>query len=498
MDELLNSSIINGMVFSVYDHAGPHPIYMFPNPNTNNAEEKYNMDYDYKRRLKLTIRDYTQIAIKNLSLLIGDGSILTKSDVFSFRHFGIIPFPDFYSTTLTFFHFIKAEYEDLPLATSFSLLVNENLRNFLYDNLDRLKQLIIDFFLIFDKELASSLKIQAEVSHYFNELLNKIIKIEQEPSTIFSSHRKLKILLAGLDDAGKSSFLLSVDQKYSKLLGLKPTQGAKISSIQALGATIFLWDLGGQISLREKYLSKAHIYLYEADLLFYFIDIRNQSRFEESIEYLENIKRVLQKFDQKTPIIYIFSKADPDIINSSKTKDNVEKLVKYLNKEIQFEIYFTSIFDPFSILRAFSTGIAKLSPNRVLIEHNLHNFCKETKVYLGLLMSSDGLILAESYSAKASKITKIDKPEELLSVFELTGPQFAILFKIFSKYRTIPQNEALFKVANSIIVVKKVQIADFNMFFLFLIDDEKKNELINQNLPELLQNAHDLLLRYIA
>jgi hypothetical protein len=462
MDELLNSSIINGMVFSVYDHTGPHPIYMFPNPNTDNGEDKSNSDQDYKRRVKLTIRDYTQIAIKNLSLLIGDGSILMKSDVFSFKHFGIIPFPDFYSTTLTFFHFIKTEYEDLPLATSFSL------------------------------------KIQEEVSHYFKELLNKIIKIEQEPSTIFSSHRKLKILLAGLDDAGKSSFLLSVDQKYSKLLGLKPTQGAKINSIQALGATIFLWDLGGQISLREKYLSKAHIYLYEADLLFYFIDIRNQSRFEESIEYLENIKRVLQKFDQKTPIIYIFSKADPDIINSSKTKDNVEKLVKYLNKEIQFEIYFTSIFDPFSILRAFSTGIAKLSPNRVLIEHNLHNFCKKAKVYLGLLMSSDGLILAESYSAKASKITKIEKPEELLSVFELTGPQFAILFKIFSKYKKIPQNEALFKVANSIIVVKKVQIADLNMFFLFLIDDEKKNEIINQNLPELLQNAHDLLLRYIA
>ena len=498
MEELLNSSIINGIVFSVYDHAGPHPIYMFPSPINDNVEDNCSMHQDYKKGLKLTIRDYTQIAIKNLSLLIGDGSILENVDVSSFKHFGIIPFPDYCSTTLTFFHFIEVKYEDLPLATSFSLLVNENQRSFLYNNLDRLKELIIDFFLIFDKELASSLKIQEEVVQNFQDFLNKVVKVEREPSTIFSSHRKLKILLAGLDNAGKSSFLLSVDQKYSKLLGLKPTHGAKVSSIQALGATIFLWDLGGQLSLREKYLSKAHIYLYEADLLFYFIDIRNQSRFEESIEYLENIKEVLRNYDQKTPIVYIFSKADPDIINSSKIKNNVEKLVEYLNKDIQFEIYFTSIFDPFSILRAFSTGIAKLSPNRVLIEHNLHNFCKETKVYLGLLMSRDGLILAESYTAKASKITKIDTPEELLSVFELTGPQFAILFNIFSKYRTIPQNEALFKVANSIIVVKKIKIADFDMFILFLIDDEKKKEIINQNLPALLRNAHDLLLRYIS
>ena len=498
MENLLNSSIINGMVFSVYDNTGPHPIYMFPSPITDYLNEKEDLEEDSKKSVKLTIRDYTQIAIKNLSLLIGDGSILKKVDVSTFRHFGIIPFPDFYVTTLTYFHFIEVDYEDSPIATTFSLLVNEDQRNFLYNNLDRLKEVIIEFFLMFDTYLASSPKNQDEVSHAFLELLNKIIKIEQEPSTIFSSHRKMKILFSGLDDSGKTSFLLSVDQKYSKLLGLKPTQSVKVSSIEALGATIFLWDLAGQLTLRKKYLSKANIYLYEADLLFYFIDIRNQSRFEESIEYLEEIKLVLRKFKQNTPIIYIFSKADADIINSSKIKDNVTKLVNYLNKDNQFEIFFTSIFDPFSILRAFSTGIAKLSPNRVLIEHNLHNFCKEAKVYLGLLMSSEGLILAESYTSKASKITKIDNPEELLSVFELTGPQFAILFKIFSKYKTIPQNEAVFKVSNSIIIVKKVKIVDFEMFILFLIDDEKKKVIINQYLPELLNNAQDLLLRYIS
>jgi hypothetical protein len=499
MEELLNSSIINGMVFSVYDGvAGPHPIYMFPSPIAEHLNENGGFVEDNNESIKLTIRDYTQIAIKNLSLLIGDGSILNKVDVSAFQHFGIIPFPDFYAITLTYFHFIKVDYEDFPLATTFSLLVNENQSSFLYNNLDRLKNLIIEFFLMFDKNLTSTPKNQEEISHEFLDLLNKIIKIEQEPSTTFSSHRKMKILFSGLDDSGKTSFLLSVDQKYSKLLGLRPTQRAKVTSIEALGATIFLWDLAGQLTLRKKYLSKASIYLYEADLLFYFIDVRNRSRFEESIEYLEEIKHVLKKFNQNTPIIYIFSKADPDIINSTKIKDNVKKLINYLNKDIQFEIFFTSIFDPFSILRAFSSGIAKLSPNRVLIEHNLHNFCKETKVYLGLLMSSDGLILAESYTSKASKITKIDNPEELLSVFELTAPQFAILFKIFSKYKAIPENEAIFKVANSIIIVKKLRIADFDMFILFLIDDEKKKELINQYLPELLNNTHDLLLRYIS
>lgn len=498
MEDLFNSSIVNGMVFATYGERGPYPIYMFPLPKKDNALEEDLGVEDYKKPLNLTLRDYIQIAIKNLSLLIGDGSILLEVDVSTFKHFGIIPFPDFHSATLTFFHFINVKYQDSPLATSFSILVNENSRSFLYNHLVRLKELIIDFFLKFDKELVTSLKPQQEISHLFEEFLINLIKIEREPSTIFSAHRKMKILFSGLDDSGKTSFLLSIDQKYSKLIGLKPTYGAKVSAIEAFGATIFLWDLGGQASLRQKYLNKANIYLYEADLIFYFIDIRNESRYEESIEYLKEIKLVLEKFNQKTPIVYILSKSDPDILNSSEIKDQVKILSKYFKKEEDSEIFFTSIFDPFSILRAFSSGIAKLSPNRELIEHGLSRFSEESNAYLGLLMSSDGLIIAEYYTPKASKITEIRKPKELLSVFELTAPQFAMLFKIFSKYRINPQDEATFKVSNSVIFIKRVKIADLFIFILLLVDDEQRKEKINENLPNFLTNTQNLLLRYIT
>ena len=113
-------------------------------------------------------------------------------------------------------------------------------------------------------------------------------------------------------------------------------------------------------------------------------------------------------------------------------------------------------------------------------------------------MSNDGLVLAEFFTNKAIKITKISEPKELLSVFELTAPQFAMLFKIFSKYRTIPENEALFKVANSIILFKKIKIAYFEMFILFLMDKESKKEIINEKLPEFINLTKDLLLRYIS
>jgi len=499
MEELLQSSIIKGILFSIYDKLGPQPQYMFPKPKDKDNNDKNESEKD--STLDLNLRDYTQISIKNMSLLIGDGKILNNVNVQEFQHFGIIPFPDFHLTSLTFFHFIDVKFYDKPLATSFSLLIEENKRNFLYNNINRLKNITLDFFQEFDKEIIDKLKPQDELEVFFNSFLEKVLKIEETPSSPFTTQRKMKILLAGLDDSGKTSFLLSVDRKFSKLMGLKPTVGAQVSSIEALGATIFLWDLGGQLSLRKKYLSKAQIYLYEADLLFFFIDIRNKQRFEESLDYLQNIVKILKQFKQDTPIIYILSKGDPDIIKSKEIKRNIkwirEKL-EQIDSNYPDEIYITSIFHLFSILRAFSSGISKLSPNKELIGHNLMDFSLESEIFLMLMLSSEGLVLAEYYSPKAITLTNMPKSEELLNIFEITAPQFAILYKIFSRYKTIREDEALFKVANSTILFKKVNIYRYEMYILFLLDDESKKEKIKQNLPKFLNRTQDLLIRYIA
>ena len=96
----------------------------------------------------------------------------------------------------------------------------------------------------------------------------------------------------------------------------------------------------------------------------------------------------------------------------------------------------TSIFQIFTILRAFSSGISKLSPNREIINYNLKTFSMKTNVYLTLLLSTDGLVLADFYSSEAKKLIEIPKTE-LMNVFEITAPQFAIIYKIFSKLKVI-------------------------------------------------------------
>ena len=106
-------------------------------------------------------------------------------------------------------------------------------------------------------------------------------------------------------------------------------------------------------------------------------------------------------------------------------------------------------------------------------------------------------MLADFYSNQAMELTKIPK-SEVINVFEVTAPQFAVLFKIFTKFKALKQDEAIFKVANSVILFQKIQIEDNSMFFLFLVDNENRKEKIKAELPGFLSYTEDLLLRYIA
>ncbi|MFX1337026.1 MAG: ADP-ribosylation factor-like protein [Promethearchaeota archaeon] len=507
MEELIEKSVIKGLLFSAFDKFGPQPIYMFPKEVSEEEAEQFRL----QNIIRLSYRDYTQISIKNLSMMAGDQEFIdVDKDSEKLPYFAILPFPDFNLTSLTIFHFIKfkkSKEPQEPIAAAFSILVDRNRRSFLYNNLNQLKSLVFNFLLKFDKEISNGYKSSELIEPVFKELLLKLIEIEKKPYAPITHATRIKVVFAGLDDSGKTSFLLSVDRKYSKLIGLKPTVGANVSSIQALGASIFLWDLGGQIASRQKYLTKSQIYLYETDLLFYFIDIKNKARFDESIEYFQQIKIALKEFKMDTPIIFILSKGDKDIINNQEIKENIQfiksKLIELIpNKKP--EIFITSIFSIFSILQAFSSGISKLSPNRKLINLILKKFSNRAGISLSLLLNNEGLVLADFLSGELFRISEIQlagegsDEEKIRNIFEITAPQFTLLFKIFSEFRALKQDEAIFKIADSIILFKKIRIGNYNFFVLFLMDEEIKKKRINELMPDFMYRTSDLLLRYIS
>ena len=108
------------------------------------------------------------------------------------------------------------------------------------------------------------------------------------------------------------------------------------------------------------------------------------------------------------------------------------------------------------------------------------------------------MVLADFYSSKERKLTKIPKSDELINDFEVTSPQFAMLYKIFSRFKALQEEEAIFKVSESVILFKRIKVAEETMFILFLIDNEKRKEKINAKLSTFLSQTKELLLRYIA
>ena len=63
-----------------------------------------------------------------------------------------------------------------------------------------------------------------------------------------SPDRELRILLLGLDNAGKTTILKTLASE--DINTITPTQGFNIKSVQTEGFKLNVWDIGGQRKIR--------------------------------------------------------------------------------------------------------------------------------------------------------------------------------------------------------------------------------------------------------
>ncbi|CAN7999667.1 unnamed protein product, partial [Ixodes pacificus] len=88
--------------------------------------------------------------------------------------------------------------------------------------------------------------------------------------------RELRILLLGLDNAGKTTILKKLASE--DVAHITPTQGFNIKSVQAEGFKLNVWDIGGQRKIRPYWQN----YFENTDVLLYVIDSSDRKRFEET------------------------------------------------------------------------------------------------------------------------------------------------------------------------------------------------------------------------
>ena len=178
-----------------------------------------------------------------------------------------------------------------------------------------------------------------------------------------------KILLCGIDNAGKSSIITSLMKKFNyekEISNLKPTIKINYHKFNYVSNTIFIWDMGGQSAYRNLYLSKFEVYFSQTDLLIFVIDIQDKSRFSESLVYLDLIIKLFNDDNINIPILIDFHKHDPILYDDNIIASNIEFLkAKIKERYEKFSFYFlqSSIFDILSIIKLISFAFSFIYSN---------------------------------------------------------------------------------------------------------------------------------------
>ncbi|MFW9820589.1 MAG: ADP-ribosylation factor-like protein [Candidatus Thorarchaeota archaeon] len=465
------SNIIEAVVLSIFDENGPTPKIFWPD--------------DLGEQAGLLI------AMKTISLLMGDATYQDGIGTEGVNYFGILPFPDLKLNGLTYFFLIPDdEARGKALAATITVLIDENNKVFFYENMKYLR-------VIMDK---AATQIQYNKSNderelIIDELRNELIEFTKELKDPYSTKRQLKILLTGLDKAGKTSFMLGIKRKYSEIIKSMPTKGIERTEeniFEEQNSQITLWDLGGQEKYRERYLEQSDIYLYNIDLMFFFIDIQDVKRIDEALSLFSNILKILIELDEFPPIVVCLNKFDPDLKGSEKIFKSLEIIadaIKENSDRFFIKIFQTTIFDHWSLISAYSFGLSQLSPNRELFKTQLKKFAKKTNSDAILLLNENGLIL--------SNFSQTDISGKL---FEIIAPYYKNLYKTFEEFKLLDQD---FIVSSGIadeskkVIFKKITIEKYNLYLLLFLEKSLEIEKIEKNLPEFSKNLIDLIHTYI-
>ncbi|KAI6229438.1 ADP-ribosylation factor-like protein 3 [Aphelenchoides besseyi] len=114
--------------------------------------------------------------------------------------------------------------------------------------------------------------------------------------------RELRILLLGLDNAGKTTILKKLASE--DVTHITPTQGFNIKSVVAEDIKLNVWDIGGQRKIRPYWKN----YFDNTDVLIYVIDSTDKKRFDETA--LELSELLEEEKLKNVPVLVFANKQD--------------------------------------------------------------------------------------------------------------------------------------------------------------------------------------------
>jgi signal recognition particle receptor subunit beta len=236
--------------------------------------------------------------------------------------------------------------------------------------------------------------------------------------------RDIKIILSGLDNAGKSSMLLGLQKMYGfeeDVKKLKPTIRIDYYRREFLNLKLSFFDMGGHEKFRESYL-KRPIYFESVNIYIYLIDIQDETRFTESCDYLGKVLNILDQtgYEKEFPIYICFSKSDYELIVDNFIDYMTRmKMIKRLFQDsypgFKFEFYSTSIYNLYTIVRMISNGLSHYLEGYDNIVKILQEFGEKTQTKQALLFDHTGLVISDFFKAEGEGLELQNKIDSIIS-----------------------------------------------------------------------------------
>ncbi len=229
-------------------------------------------------------------------------------------------------------------------------------------------------------------------------ILEKWIRTAMMLLQFATSSQQKKILLLGLDDAGKTSILNILQKKHSTIRNLLPTRGVSRQTMDFLGTSMICWDFGGQIAYRKMYLARPDLFL-ESDLIIFVIDVLNSDRYQEATDYLFEIMHLVNEMGDKPPLIVSMHKFDPDVADDESLLRKRASLIdtiatKALDLQYNCKFVNSTIFLRETVEQLFSIAIQEMHTATYMLEHLVEEYTEKIGAKSVALMTNNSLVLA--------------------------------------------------------------------------------------------------------
>lgn len=295
-----------------------------------------------------------------------------------------------------------------------------------------------------------------------------------------------KILFSGLDFAGKSSILATIKHEFQKLVNPQPTKLTERSSFSFLGQDVAEWDLGGQRLYRIQYLKRPIKYYADTSILFYVIDVLDEERYEEAIDFLYDTLQLFDKLNINPLISILFHKMDPEVVKDAK-KSRIELKITQLTNKIKVLTYGrdvmffrTSIFNRFSVIDAFSRSMLELFPDKNVVDYALAELAQKTAANIIILLDENRFILGQNIISSSDR-----QYDELVKLSQDTLLSFLYLHENFKLYPFLDSNYMIIQLERFSFLWVEIQENNHPFYLIVFKDGADFQSLLEMDVKSL-------------